>query len=203
MSPSAITARLNEAAEAGTPVTIVYRDPGRPPATHRVLPIAATARVLRARDLASNEVKLFLLSQLEITAEVGEQQPAVAVVPAPEASPRRPAREILASTAPELERLGWHVALLDDRLAVHMTYPDGKPMRAVSASIVHNRHANDPGPRGRRRPWSVIGPGLPKARAFSTLEQAVAVFMDQARAHAPVHRARRSPRRPLMPPPLS
>lgn len=204
MNPAALAARLNEAAQAGTPVTIVYRDAGRPETTYRmILPIAASARVLRARDLASNQLRVFLLSQIELvtpdTPSAGEPPggPPVAPVEAPQVPPAPPtprlrtAEESLAAIVDELERLGWHVVVRGTRLSIHLSYSTGKPMKTAAGVIAQNAAKTDAEPgRRRRRPWFVAAPGLPKARTFVTAEQAVALFLDHARAHAPSHRRR-------------
>lgn len=201
MNAAALAARLNEAARAGTPVTIVYRDAGRPETTYRmILPIAASARVLRARDLASNQLRVFLLSQLElVTPDAPDTRaqggPPAAPVEAPQAPPPparpRTAEETLAAIVDELERLGWHVVVLGTRLSIHLLYSSGTPMKTAAGVIAQNsgKKGAAPGSR-RRRPWFVAAPGLPKARTFVTVEQAVALFLDQARAHAPIHRRR-------------
>ena len=85
----------------------------------------------------------------------------------------------------ELRRLGWHPSVVRDRLAVHLTHPDGRPVKIASAFIVLR-------PGSVRRPWSVAAPGLRKARACPTLGDAVALFMTQLRVHPPAPRDRRA-----------
>ena len=185
MSPTLLAARLNAAAIAGSPVTIVYRDDGRE-RTYRVIPIAATDRVLRARDVSSNLVRVFLLAQLTIVEEIEDP-------PAPPAPPPSPpsARDVLASVVDELQLLGWHVSRSSDRLAVHWRQANGEPLSAPTMSVARNAEAH----AGRlsrhlQRPWTVVGPGISRARSFADLEKAMALFMSTARAHAPERRRR-------------
>jgi len=180
VSPALLAARLNEAARAGMPMTVVYRD-GYRETTHRILPVAATERVLRARDLASNEMRVFLLSHLEILEELEQGPSPAAPTPPSEA-------DVLAAAAGELRLLGWHVMLSNERLHVHGRHASGQPLTVPTASIA--RHAETPGrlPRRLRRPWTVVGPGIPRARSFADLDKAMALFMTTARAHAPLRR---------------
>jgi hypothetical protein len=181
MSPAMLASRLNEAAQAGTPLTILYGDANRQ-TTHRVLPIAASNRVLRARDLVSNQTKVFLLTQLEILDEPDHPVAPLASAAAPAA--RRPStREVLVSLVDELKHLGWHVTLSRSRLSVHPSYSSGKPMNIAAAYIAHTSRF--------RRPWTVVAPGMPKARTFATRDRAVDLFMTHVRLHAPALRERR------------
>ena len=187
MSPAPLVARLNAAAIAGTPVTIVYRDEGRE-RTYRVIPIAATDRVLRARDVTANAVRVFLLAQVTIVEEIEDP-------PTPAAPPSSPpsALDVLAGVVDELRRLGWHVSLSSDRLAVHWRQANGEPLSVATVSVVRNAEAREGGfSRRPQRPWTVVGPGIPRARSFADLDKAMALFMTTARAHAP-HRRRPPP----------
>ena len=182
MSPALLAARLNAAAVAGTPVTIVYRDDGRE-RTYRVVPIAATDRVLRARDVTSNVVRVFLLAQVTIVEEI-EDPPAPAAPPSPPGAP-----DVLAGVVDELRLLGWHVSHSSDRLAVHRRQANGEPVSVATVSIARNAEMHE----GRlscrvQRPWTVVGPGIPRARSFADLDKALALFMTTARAHAPLRR---------------
>jgi hypothetical protein len=195
VSPAPLTEQLNEAAQASTVVTILYRDAEArwPPTIHRILPIGATKTVLRARELASNRVRVFLLAQLQILSDVPVPAPApVAKIERP-ARPRRTTREALASLVHELKRLGWHVTMRGDRLSVHETSPNGKPMK-VAAAVIATRPA-DPREAGqRRRPWSVVTPGVVRGYTFASLDDAVELFMAEARRHAPALRDHRPSR---------
>ena len=183
MSPTLLADRLNTAAMAGTLVTIVYRDDGRE-RTYRVVPIAATNLVRRARDVGSNLVRVFLLAQVTIVEEI-------AIPPAPGAPPDSPPRapDVLAGVVGELRLLGWHVSLSGERLAVHGRYPNGEPLSVATVWIARNAGTLDGGlSRRLQRPWTVVGPGIPRARSFADLDKAMALFMTTARAHARMRR---------------
>ncbi len=183
MSPTLLAAKLNAAARAGTPVTIVYRDDGRE-RTHRVVPIAATDRVLRARDVSSNVVRVFLLAQVTIVEEI-EDAPAAAATP-----PDPPSEAgVLGAAVDELRLLGWHVSLSSERLAVHGRFANGEPLSVATVWIARNAGTLDGGlSRRLQRPWTIVGPGIPRARSFADLDKAMALFMATARAHAPLRR---------------
>ena len=184
MSPALLAARLNAAAIAGTPVTIVYRDERRE-RTYRVVPIAATDRVLRARDVTANVVRVFLLAQVTIVEEI-EDPPTPA---APPPSPPR-ARDVLAGVVDELRLLGWHVSHSSDRLAVHWRQANGEPLSVATVSVARNAEPREGGGLSHhpQRPWTVVGPGIPRARSFADLDKAIALFMTTAREHAPLRR---------------
>jgi hypothetical protein len=187
MSSADLAARLNAAAMAGSTVTIVYRDDGRK-RTYRVVPIAATNRVLRARDVRSNVVRVFLLGQVAIVEESEDAPASPAPPPGPPGAP-----DAFAGVVDELRQLGWHVSHSSARLAVHLRQADGEPLSVATVSIARNAGAQDGGrglSRQLRRPWTVVGPGIAKARSFADLDKAVALFMTSARAHAPSRRKR-------------
>lgn len=56
-----IEKRLNEAAEAREVITVVYHGGSQPGTKRRLSPIKATPSELRARDIATDEVKTFLV----------------------------------------------------------------------------------------------------------------------------------------------
>lgn len=178
VSPAVLAARLNEAAQAGRPLTILYRDASEPRRTHRIVPIGASSRVLRARDLASNRQRVFLLTQLELPedepdAAVASREPAVASRMTCTPSER----ETLAVVVDELNRLGCHVALSNRRLSVHALYSSGTPAKGAAAYIARTE--------APRRRWSVMAPGMPRRVPLARLEEAVALFMAHVRLHAP------------------
>lgn len=65
MSPALLAAYLNEAIQAGTPLTVRYHD-GAWQRVYTILPIMATTRLLRARDLVTMRWRIFLLRDLQI-----------------------------------------------------------------------------------------------------------------------------------------
>jgi hypothetical protein len=183
-----LAALLNEAAHMGRAVAFVYRPDGRPESTHAVRPVSATRRVLTARDLVTGEPRLFLLAYVELLegdARVGD----------PNAGPQTDA-ERLAEIEHELMALGWHVLRSSDRLAAYRVPPGTNPMRLAVVSLF--RTPDRSGVRHIRRPWSVLAPGLSRASAFATLDNALELFMSAAREHAP-----RNPGRERSTPPTS
>jgi hypothetical protein len=173
---------------AGTPVTIVYRDDGRE-RTYRVVPIAATDRVLRARDVSSNAIRVFLLAQVAIVEEIEEEDPPAPAAAPPHSQPSAP--DALAGVVDELRLLGWHVSHSSERVAVHWRQANGEPLSVATVSIARNVEARAGGlSRRLQRPWTVVGPGIPRARSFGDLDKALALFMTTARAHAPLRRRR-------------
>ena len=184
MSFSELAARLNAAAEAGAPVTIRYALGSRA-TTHRVMPVAATGTVLRAHDLDANRMRVFLLAHVELVAG-----PAPAPAPPAQDEPRPSEQERLAALVQTLTNFGWHVKLSSEGLAVHRLGADGTPLGVAAASI--RRNAGTAGPTALvRRPWTVVAPGLVRAQAFHSLDQAISLFLRQTAQHAPVFRRRR------------
>ena len=187
MSPVLLADRLNEAARAGIALTILYRVAGGGAVRYRILPIAATSRVLRARDLASDRMKAFLIEQLEVVPDDTETPPP------PPAPPRPSDQDLLAAAVDELRRLGWHVVATRERLAVHLTHPDGKLVKAPAAYIAMNTPKRTTSRAVSRRPWTVVAPGMAKAHTLARLESAIELFMTHLRAHPPALRGRRRP----------
>jgi hypothetical protein len=190
MNPAMLAALLNEAAQMGRAVAFVYRPDGRPVTTHAVRPVSATRRVLTARDLVTGEPRLFLLTHVKLL----EGDVRVSDPPA-NAAPRTDA-ERLAEIEQELVALGWHVLRSSDRLAVYRVPPRTNPMRLAVVSLF--RTPDRSGVRHIRRPWSVLAPGLSRASAFATLDNALEFFKTAAREHAP-----RNPGRERSAPPTS
>ena len=166
------------------PVTIRYTLGSRA-TTHRILPVAATATVLRARDVDADRMRVLLLQHVELIAAPAlpapPDEPATAVPPGKAAPPQD--HERLASLVETLSNLGWHVRQSTDGIAVYALRADGTPMRVPTVSISRNK----PGPaqtRRLRRPWTVVSPGLPRARPFGAFDVAIAVFLREATLHA-------------------
>jgi hypothetical protein len=171
-----IEKRLNEAAKAGEVITVVYHG-GSQPGTKRLLrPIKATLRELRARDIATDEVKTFLVSKIEI---VPDNHPAKEYIAGFVARPKfKDLLEALGSKVKELETIGWYVNLSESSISVHRYLKNGKPRKGGDAGILKYEE-------GSNRPWYVFGPDLATARTFSHLEKAVELFLEQAVSHAP------------------
>jgi hypothetical protein len=183
MSPSFLAARLNAAAVTGVPITIVYRDDERE-RTYRVIPIAATDLVLRARDISSNLVRVFVLAHITLMEEIEDPAASAARPPKP-----RSEADVLAAAVAELRLLGWYVSLSCERLAVHWRQANGEPLSVATVSIARNAGAHEGGlSRRPPRPWTVVGPGIPRARSFGDLDKAMELFMERARAHARMRR---------------
>jgi hypothetical protein len=178
---SMLAAQLNETARLGQAVFLVYRPNGRPQSIHAVRLISASRRVLRARDTITGEPREFLLAHIELL-------PATLADTPPIAPPPRSDAARLAAIEDELRVLGWHVLRSSDRLAVYRVPPQANPMRLAVASLFRTPARR--GARHIRRPWSVLAPGLSRASAFATLNSALELFLDAARAHAPRNRGR-------------
>lgn len=186
MSLPELAARLNAAAEAGAAVGVRYALGSRATA-HRIVPIAATATVLRARDLDTGRVRVFLLQHLEL---IDAPPPAPAPSRSPEDEAPRSEHERLAALVRTLTNFGWHVQLSDEGLSVHRVGIDGSPLGAAAASI--RRNTGTAATAGAvRRPWTVVAPGLARAQSFRSLDPAISLFLRQAAQHAPVFRRRR------------
>jgi hypothetical protein len=190
VSPARLAEELNEAARAQTVLTVMYRDALArwPPVIHKILPLAASKSVLRARDLASNRIRVFLLAQLEI---LSEAQPGAAELRGPS---RTTPEHVFASLVQELKGLGWHVSVSGERLSLHLTHGDGRPSRVASAAITPRTLALAD-PTAMSRLWSVVTPGITRARTVFSFDEAVELFMAEARRHAPAPRQDRA-RRP-------
>jgi len=171
-----IEKRLNEAAEAGEVITVVYYGGSQPGTKRRLTPIKATPIELRARDIATDEVKTFLVSKIEI---VPDNHPAKEYVPGFVAQPKfADLLEALGSKVKELQAIGWYVSLSENSVSVHRYFRNGKPRKGADAGILKYEE-------GSNRPWYVFGPDLATARTFSHLEKAVELFLIQALNHAP------------------
>jgi hypothetical protein len=175
-----IEKRLNEAAEAGEVITVVYHGGSQPGTKRRLSPIKATPRELRARDIATDEVKTFLVSKIEI---VPDNHPAKEYVPGFVAPPKfTDLLEALGSKVKELEAIGWYVNLSESSISVHRYFKNGKPRKDGDAGILKDQE-------GSNRPWYVFGPDLATARTFSHLEKAVELFLQQAVNYAPAKKS--------------
>lgn len=112
--------------------------------------------------------------------ERAERSPA----PRPQDAPSPSEQERLAALVKTLRNLGWHVKLSSRGIAIHVLAPDGTPTSLAAACIRRKV--------GIAAPWTVMAPGLARARSFGSLDHAIFVFLRQAAEHAPA--ARRRPR---------
>lgn len=176
-----IEKRLNEAAEAGEVITVVYHGGSQPGTKRRLSPIKATSRELRAKDILTDEVKTFLVSKIEI---VPDNHPAKEYVAGFVAQPEFTGLlDALGSKVKELEAVGWHVNLSESSVSVHRYFKNGKPRKGGDAGILKSEE-------GSNRPWYVFGPDLVTARTFSHLEKAVELFLEQALNNAPAKQSK-------------
>jgi hypothetical protein len=167
--------RLNEAAEAGEIVTVVYHGGSQPGTKRRLRPIRATPMELRAHDLATDEVKTFLISKVEV---VPDNHPAKAYIPGLVSLPLNNLIEALGPKITELKAVGWFVCLSEDSISVHRYFKNGKVRKGSDAGVLKTNAGS--------RPWYVFGPDLVTARTFSNLDKAAELFLEQALNCAPV-----------------
>ena len=169
-------ARLNGAAEAGEVLTVVYHGGSQPGAKRLLSPIKVTPREIRARDIATGEVKNFLVSKIEV---VPEDHPAKEYISGAIILPEfTNINDALEAKLPELTALGWHVEISDSGVTLHQYFKNGKPKKGADAGIQLQDDSHN-------RPWYVFGPDLASARTFSHLDKAVNLFLAQAYNHAP------------------
>ena len=85
---------------------------------------------------------------------------------------------LLSKEINNLEYLGWHVILKDSEIAIHRSFKNGKIKKIHTIGITKYEE-------NQLRPWYVCGPSLFQAHTFSEANNAVKLYMDQARKHSP------------------
>lgn len=185
--PHAVHAILAEAVKTEEIIRIVYHGGSQPGSARDVSPLVVTPHEMRAHDLAAAHDKLFLLAKVELD---DPQAPAPAYDPlALAAVDDRSIGDALASSAPTLQALGWHVELSKNRISVHRHFKNGKPRKAAEASL--GFYASTEGftweepLHSSTRPYSVSSRNLAMSRSFGKLPHAVALFLDEVRGLSP------------------
>ncbi|MFM2006423.1 MAG: hypothetical protein RLZZ09_2078 [Pseudomonadota bacterium] len=170
--------RLTEAAENGEIVTIVYHGGHQAGSKRQISPMKVTVLECRARDIATEEVKNYLISKIEIVSDDFDAAEYIAGMSLPPATDDfADLDEALGPKVAELQALGWHVNLSPNEVSLHLYFKNGQPKKGAQTGILNN---------GTARPWYVFGPDLASARTYTKLGKAITLFLEQAHQHAPV-----------------
>jgi len=170
-----VVERLERAAKAGERLTIVYHGGSQPGTAREIGVIRVTPLEVRARCYASNTVKTFKVSKIEI---VGDEEVIPSYDPQPEPAPPLGILDVLSRRADDLKSFGWHVEIDEDSISVHRYLKNGRPQKRAAAGILRR-------PESPTRPWYVYGPDFAAARTLGNLLKASALFLEQAEKHAP------------------
>ncbi len=182
-------------------VVILYHGGSQPGTKRQILPVSVSGNRVRARDLASDEVKIFSLDKIEI---VAEDYLASEYVKKESVNNRTTnLLDLLKKEAEELEHLGWEVKLTEESIKLHTRSKNGTITPAATVGLRRNYDqvitiALDSGTHTSEissdRPWYVFGPDFLEAlvepepeagQTYKYLSKAVRVFLDQAHRHAP------------------
>jgi hypothetical protein len=185
---------LDHAARTGEVIRIVYHGGSQPGTVREVTPIVVTELEMRAHDFASKMNKVFKLDKIEIpdlTSSPPEYDPAYK--PPPEIS-RSIKKEFVGKTE-KLERLGWHVKLEEDAISLHRFFKNGKVRKgyevlmryeefSVGLSVELDGRTTETRTQATR-PYHVCSRRFAASRSFGHMENAVALFTEEAATLAP------------------
>lgn len=126
---------LEEAAQAHSPVRIVYHGGSQPGATREITPIAITDDRVRARCHVSGQAKVFLLSKMQLAAEA---QPDY--VPEEALEPEfADVSAVHQFTRDTFEGMGFAVQYSasenHERLSIHRVWKNGRPMKGSEVEL--------------------------------------------------------------------
>jgi hypothetical protein len=197
-----LTEQLTESIAKGSTLTIVYHGGSQPGAKRVIQPIMVLGKKLRARDVSTNQTKLFLLDKVEIVS-VGYDAPDYARITKVD-NRTNDLGEVFNMYRPDIERLGWLATASADAIRLF----DPSAAKQQKYGVVGIRRNLEPVLRitlngvttteeqSTDHPWFVYGPdvapgiigrALEPGQSYKYLTKAIRIFLSQATRHAPKH----------------
>lgn len=198
--------RLAHCAQQKTALMIKYSGGSQPGTNRQVMPLIITETHLRAREIATNRTKTFALKKIEIVDEGSsgaEYKPTAKID-----NQTTDLSRVFIGEVEGLKNLGWEVRLTEESIKLYVRSQTGKIKKEATIGLQRNYDqvltiTLDGGSSSMApssdRPWYVFDPDYqqslverePEAgRSYKYLSQAMRVFFDQARRHAPKREAR-------------
>jgi hypothetical protein len=183
-----IEAKIQEAIATGEVLTIRYQGGTQPGTIRNISPIRISGDKVRARCLASNVVKTFVISKIELSKGSNDVD-----------SRWDPTRKdklkyedlnsFIEPNKAELEKMGWHVNFSDNHISLHRSYKNGRVLKGSDVSLsydelVYEFYIDFDGKehkeaKKRQKPWVIHVKGHYIA-GYSKLERAIEKFLNQA-----------------------
>lgn len=186
---------LAEACDNGEVVRIIYHGGSQPGTVREISVIAVSELEVRARDLAVGTAKIFKLAKIKL-ADASTTTPSYNPTPPPAVELTGTIREVFADEVAQLQSLGWHVEISDYTISVHRFFKNGKPRKTSDIELSYAEYIIDAvieadgtfkeERRKSSRPYRLTSRNYAAAKAFKKMSGAVAGFLIEAQALAPV-----------------
>ena len=195
-SHSAIVSALLAAKDNGKALSIRYHGGSQPGAARQIYPLSISGDMVRAQCVTSQAVKLFSVSRMELID--GPIPPDMQIW-------QRPARrevtfvtlaEVREHFRDQLESWGWTLLTGDTEIALHRRFKNGKLRKEADVVLCFETEylaeawidvdgSEHQELKKRARPWLIVGKGGRFLRAYSDVDKATDLFIEQARLQAP------------------
>lgn len=176
MEANTLIEALLRAIQNGDIVKIRYSGGRQPGAIREIVPRGVKDGLLHAVCIASDSLKSFSISKIELIDPLSPLQANFAGdAPSPVYTS---IEEILKNQRSRLESLGWIVLSTDTDIGLHRCRKNGTPLKSPDVSLQWNQEA-------QLRPWYVSSKGLPASRSFKYLGEAASFFLERAQCAAP------------------
>jgi hypothetical protein len=184
--------RLEAAAAAGEIISVVYHRGSQPGTVREIAPMETLdGNKVRARDMATNEVKVFNIDFLE-EAPLNSASPYDPEYQKKRRESAPSINEAVSPYVPELQALGWHVELDETSVCLFRFLKNGKPRKSYAARMgfeewITDHFINEDGTeqvttRPSKRPYSVSVVEKKQAtQTFVYIDGALALFLQEAR----------------------
>ena len=185
---------LKKASDSGEPVSIVYHGGTQPGTVRNIFPLNIALSEVKARDVATNQVKLFKLSKIQLPHTAQKYQNYTPDTPA-DNDPEN-IKQAFAEKTNSFESLGWLVKLEQNDISLYSFFKNGKPRKSPDIRLSYVEFTNqefydcetdDFAIRQKRntRPFQIYSKSFAQARKFKSIAAAVATFEQEAQTIAP------------------
>ncbi len=186
---------LNNSVKTGEVVHIIYHGGSQPGSSREISPITVTPNEVRARDLSTGIVKVFLLSKIELF-NVNSNSPIYDPNASPIVEDVKTIEQAFISKITELEKIGWNVVLTQDAISLHSNFKNGKIRKSPDVSLSYDEFIIDSTfdletndfidvKNKSTRPYRLCSKSLPTTHTVGHMLNAIDLFLKEAKINAP------------------
>lgn len=186
---------LNNSVKTGEVVHIIYHGGSQPGSSREISPITVTPNEVRARDLSTGIVKVFLLSKIEFF-NANSNSPIYDPNAPPKVEDVRTIEQAFIQKISELEKLGWKVVLTQDEIFLYSYFKNGKIRKSPDVYLSYNEFNIDSTfdletndfinvKNKSTRPYRLCSKSLSTTHTFSHMSKAFDLFFSEAKINAP------------------
>jgi len=180
---------LLEAIQTGEVLNIKYNGGSQPGLIRQLLPLSINVEDVRAKCFATNRVKTFKLSKMELGVHSNPSYTVGQILPEP-----KNLQEALGPFILNIEKIGWTLVTSEKEAGVYRKFKSGKLRKTPDVFIQYNEYSYDYSDfdengneidvmKPSSRPW-YVSHKTKTASSFKKLSSAILKFYDNAQEEA-------------------